>query len=603
MLKYKLKFFHLFLFFFIFVLHQYLYLDFFPNENSKLGHDFEYFLPNFIFGKVWFQKNFLSLPWFNPALCCGIPFHADPQTGFYSIQQIFYILFEPITATKILFTYFSFFGFLGMYLLLRKNFKISFLISLLGATMFIFNGFFIFRFIVGHIAYINFSLIPIYCYFLIESFTNKNIFLKKVYLALSALVLSSFFYSGASPIMPLLIICIFSILLFFYLKTNDLNVILFCSLKSFFIAFLISSSKITASLFFLKNFNRKIQPIYFENSIEYLNVIFKSLFFFPDLKYFNQNILNKNINNFSIHEIEYGITFIPLFIFLLFLLNFKKFFKLQNFNKVFLFSLGIFVLPIFLNINLFNFQSFWNSIPIIGSSWVQVRWSAIYIIPLILFTVIILEKLNFNKYKILILIPLFFAIFFQNIYRDKSYYNSQLYDPKDMVELSQKLNDTNFVKNFSINGYATVVNKDDQIILNNLKRNDYFAFNLSSAYCYQPLFGYNLEKFPNNNILFNKKVKLSPERDLIIGELNNINDKKKFNFFNPSCFLFPNENNCLPGDLFDKTKENSLKDFLNYKKFDFRKNIVQNISDYLSLVSLIMVIIFLIRNLYLYKKT
>ena len=603
MLKYKLKFFHLFLFFFIFVLHQYLYLDFFPNENSKLGHDFEYFLPNFIFGKVWFQKNFLSLPWFNPALCCGIPFHADPQTGFYSIQQIFYILFEPITATKILFTYFSFFGFLGMYLLLRKNFKISFLISLLGATMFIFNGFFIFRFIVGHIAYINFSLIPIYCYFLIESFTNKNIFLKKVYLALSALVLSSFFYSGASPIMPLLIICIFSILLFFYLKTNDLSVILFCSFKSFIIAFLISSSKITASLFFLKNFNRKIQPIYFENSIEYLNVIFKSLFFFPDLKYFNQNILNKNINNFSIHEIEYGITFIPLFIFLLFLLNFKKFFKLQNFNKVFLFSLGIFVLPIFLNINLFNFQSFWNSIPIIGSSWVQVRWSAIYIIPLIFFTVIILEKLNFNKYKILIIIPLFFAIFFQNIYRDKSYYNSQLYDPKDMVELSQKLNNTNFVENFSINGYATVVNKDDQIILNNLKRNDYFAFNLSSAYCYQPLFGYNLEKFPNNNILFNKKVKLSPERDLIIGELNNTNDKKKFNFFNPSCFLFPNENNCLPGDLFDKTKEKNLENFLNYKKFDFRKNIVQNISDYLSLFSLIMVIIFLIRNLYLYKKT
>ena len=48
MLKYKLKFFHFFLFFLIFVLHQYLYLDFFPNENNKLGHDFEYFLPNFI---------------------------------------------------------------------------------------------------------------------------------------------------------------------------------------------------------------------------------------------------------------------------------------------------------------------------------------------------------------------------------------------------------------------------------------------------------------------------------------------------------------------------------------------------------------------------
>ena len=171
-----------------------------------------------------------------------------------------------------------------------------------------------------------------------------------------------------------------------------------------------------------------------------------------------------------------------------------------------------------------------------------------------------------------------------------------------MVELSQKLNDKNFKKNFSINGYATVVNKDDQIILNNLKRNDYFAFNLSSAYCYQPLFGYDLENFPKNNILFNRKIKLTPERYLIVGELNKSNDNKKYNFFNPSCFLFPSENNCLPGDLFDKKEKENLQNFLSYKKFHFKKNNIQNISDYLSLFSFLIIITLLMRNLYLYKK-
>ena len=86
-----------FLLFFIFLIHQNTYLNFFPNENGFLGHDFEYFMPNFLFGKIWFEKNFLNIPWFSPSFCCGIPFYPDPQTMFFSIQQIFYIIFEKLT--------------------------------------------------------------------------------------------------------------------------------------------------------------------------------------------------------------------------------------------------------------------------------------------------------------------------------------------------------------------------------------------------------------------------------------------------------------------------------------------------------------------------
>ena len=602
MFKNKLNLFHLFFFFFIFFLHQIIFLDYFPNQNNKLGHDFEQFLPNFVFGKIWFKNNFLNIPWFSPSFCCGTPFYPDPQTAFYSIQQIFYFLFNPILATKILFSYFSFLGFCGMYFLLRKNFNISFIFSLLGATLFIFNGFFIYRSIIGHIAYINFSLIPIYCFFLIESFTNKNSYIQKISLLLSALIFSSFFYSGAGPIMPLIIVSIISINLIYYLKIDNFKLVLVSTTKSIIFGLLISISKISASLFYLNNFKRNISPMYFENPFEYLNVVFKSLFFFPDLEYFNKTVVNTSITNFGIQEVEYGVTFIPLMVLLIFLFNFKKFFKIKNFNKILLFSFGIFLFPIILNTNILNFQSFWSSLPVFGSSWVQIRWSAIYIIPLIFFTVIILEKFKFNKYKIFVSIALFFIIFFQNTYRDKSFYDNQLYDPIDLVKFSKKLNEPNLEKNSLIKGYAAVVDKDDQIILNNLKRNDYFTMNFSSAYCYQPLFGYDLENLPKNNILFNRKIKLTPERYLIVGELKKSNDNKKYNFFNPSCFLFPSENNCLPGDLFDKKEKENLQNFLSYKKFNFKKNNIQNISDYLSLFSFLIIITMLLRNLYLYKK-
>jgi hypothetical protein len=74
--------------------------------------------------------------------------------------------------------------------------------------------------------------------------------------------------------------------------------------------------------------------------------------------------------------------------------------------------------------------------------------------------------------------------------------------------------------------------------------------------------------------------------------------KRIFNFLNPSCFLFPNENECKPGDLFRKDQENNLFNFLKYKKIIFKKNIIQNISDYISLITFLVLLIFLTINSY-----
>ncbi len=81
--------------------HQIIFQNFFPNSSSHLGHDYSLALPNLIFGKIWFQNNFFSIPWFSPSFCCGVPFFSDPQTGYYSFQQIIFIFFSPLMALKL----------------------------------------------------------------------------------------------------------------------------------------------------------------------------------------------------------------------------------------------------------------------------------------------------------------------------------------------------------------------------------------------------------------------------------------------------------------------------------------------------------------------
>ena len=98
--------FFVFLFLFIFIVHQYIFQNFFPNSKDLLGHDYEYFIPSFVFGKIWFSNNFFSVPWFTPSFCCGIPFYADPQSMYYSIPQIIFLIFNPILSVKIFFLFF-----------------------------------------------------------------------------------------------------------------------------------------------------------------------------------------------------------------------------------------------------------------------------------------------------------------------------------------------------------------------------------------------------------------------------------------------------------------------------------------------------------------
>ena len=130
-----------------------------------------------------------------------------------------------------------------------------------------------------------------------------------------------------------------------------------------------------------------------------------------------------------------------------------------------------------------------------------------------------------------------------------------------------------------------------------------FIYNFSPLFCYNPIFGYNLEQLPKSKFTFYSMVKINDNLISYMGDPKLVINNET-NFFNPSCFVFPKENNCIPGDLSKKNQIQNLEKFLNYKKFDFNLSTSQIIFNYISLISFILTIIFILYYLILkiFKK-
>lgn len=572
----------------ILIFHQILFQKFFPNNESYLGHDFEQFVPNLMFGKIWFQKNFLSIPWFTPSFCCGIPFYADPQSTFYSFYQLIFILFDPVNSIKIIFFILSLFSYIGMFFLVRK-FGFSKYSSLLCACLFLFNGFFVYRAIIGHVAYLSFIFIPLYCFFLIKSCEETSIRSNIFYLLVSSIFFANFFHSGSGPIILIIFSSIFFIVLFYAHFQNSIKIFF-----NFFISLLfgtfISLSKVVSSLFLLSNFSREYPPTEFNSFLSYFINFFYSFFLEVDQKYFNKSLTS--MISFGKHEMEYSLSIVPIMSLLLITMLDKKHFKInfKNFNFLFILVI-IFFLPIYFNVNFLNQYNFNSQIPIIKSTWVQFRWMAVYIIPIIFLTGLLIENIKINqRYKNYISIGFIIIMLVQNFTKDnENYLQSASYNIQDSLEFSKKLEENKIEP--KINGSSVLLNKDGTI-KNITTRNDVFYFSYSPLMCYQPLFGYNLEKLDKKNIKFYEKKILDDGSILYYSNIDKKN--KEFTFFKPFCFLFPDENNCIPGDIFEKEEFENMKNFLNYEKIEFKQNKIQIISNYVSLFSFILFFVFII---------
>ena len=116
---------------------------FFPGPNG-MGHDHAGLMPALLADYYWGRSSGLfTPPWFTPAFCGGIPYLADPGTGFYSFPSFFVRLLglDPLAAAYSTFLSFIFVGFLGTYLFCTQRIALSIYGALLAALLFSLNGF------------------------------------------------------------------------------------------------------------------------------------------------------------------------------------------------------------------------------------------------------------------------------------------------------------------------------------------------------------------------------------------------------------------------------------------------------------------------------
>ena len=222
---------------------------------------------------------------------------------------------------------------------------------------------------------------------------------------------------------------------------------------------------------------------------------------------------------------------------------------------------------------------------------------AIYILPLIILSGFLLENSKFSsRFKKYISFLFIIILISQNYLKDNSIYiETASYNMKDSEIFNEKLN-----KNFKprIHGPSALINDDGTIKKIRNKKMMHFTILSHTLFCYQPIFGYGLEKLKTNNIKFDSRKILNDKSILYYSNINE--SKNTITFFNPSCFLFPKENNCLPGDIFQDDEKQNLIKFLNYEKLNFNLSKIQIISNYISLISISFSLIFL---LYIFIKS
>ena len=576
-------------------------LIFLPYLDTGFFHyDFQSFLTRFIFGKIWFLKNGLSVPWFGPHICCGIPFYGDPESQYYSLNQILFLFLHPLSAMKTIFILYSLIAFYGTYLLLKKTFLLSYNSSLLGSTLFLFNNYVSFHYLSGHMSWGIFSAIPFYFYLSsIPCNANDNDKFRLIfYILISGLFLALMIHSGGTRMIVEIMLSLYFITLLHVYRFKSFKILIFITISTI-LGLLISSSKIFAAWSFVSGISRDLPPLYFKNFADFISVFFQFFFLVPDDEIFYK--LENVSALLGIEEFSFNVSVVPLILSILFIRTIPSIPK-NNIQKLSLMAifLGILII-ILLNFSNTDVGQLVQKIPIITTDWITFRLLAPLIFLLIIFSSFVLERLKFKKEN-LIIISLIFIIFFQNFIFDKNkLLGGFMFSLKPLFnhDISSKN-----VDDYKIENIISITGEKNEFT--GPKQHYHFLENESMTFCYFSNFGYDLEYLAPivQDLIFNSKINLTPRKDIDLYEnpsLSRYPEKNlrgailyrgdplkekngKLNFINPACYLYPNENNCKDNFHFKDYEKKELIKFLNYRPYKFNLSQTQILLNYLSVI-------------------
>ncbi|MGW8246905.1 MAG: hypothetical protein ACWGOV_02240 [Acidiferrobacterales bacterium] len=558
-----------------------IFFRFFPNRYGLTGEDFSLFLPRLLDGYIWAKNNsILQVPWFTPSFCGGEPAYPDPQNIYFTLTQLLTTFFNPLQSIYFTVVLMTIAGYTGIYFLLRTVFRTSASTAILGSTLFLFNGFFIYRIVQGAIVYHALMLLPWMLYFAFKgSVRNRPHFINPLVLngIMVGLIAAYWVYSGMVNILLPLGFSILLILLGLA-RSGKLDARSIKTMAIGFVVFLlVSASKMSAEFYYLGNFDRAFYPLPGTKSLlTGIYLTFRTLFF-PSTHSDMQFYLVNRVWGLGRHEFEFGVTFVPLIIFLTYFVNkiivaARSGFEITRPGFRFYINFAIVVIlliPVALNYYQPDWNRFLKSLPVLKNSSTLIRFNVMYILPVVILSSVLLEKLvRPGLGKIMLSGACVATVILVNATTDKSFYDKGYFDPKGIdtaynrIKQSGKIPTIHAVGNIE----STAHFADRSLVFSD------FTLGISRLRCYEPMFGYRLEALPM------KTLHPGP-----VGDVTN----DRLNIKNPACYVFPKENSCEPGDHFKVSQKTEAGLFTSYRPFQFNLPIRQVVLNYVSVFSVL----------------
>lgn len=582
------------IFFLLLLAYHLIFCDYFPLPNGRMGHDYALTLANFTDGFLWFKNNgFLTPPWFTPSFCGGQAFFADPQSAFYSVPQFLSFIFDPLQAVYLAFLLFAAFGYWGMYAFSSSCLRLNRLSCIVAGTVFMFNGFYSHRMMIGHYGFQAFMLAPLIAFLLLHRPHIKILSSANGFLAIAAGAMVAYcFHSGLTTLMIPSALSVIALACIVSLRSDNpvWKPFLIRGAIATILAIGLCASKLNANVSLVSNFTRDYYLLPGISDIwGLLEFVFQSLFYSSEHVYQTVTPLWENMQWKAMpHELAFSVTAIPLIIIIIRLgtlalaiakTKSKNTFTNSKCNKSqsqgrhnIIISVTILSIILLIPIALLYYSPQWNTvlkkIPIINATTSPFRWLIIFL-PLIA-ACTGLACNGARKSSELLAIIILIGIPILNGLENREFYRLQNYNPAPLIDFYHKVRNSQEVPKI-------------QVVGSMMADNSQLASGISPARCYNPLYGYKLEKLPNT---------------LRVGPIDLISQDRTLNFYNPACSVFPKENSCKPFDKYREDQLSDLKRFSSYRPFNFQKSSLQKIAEAItstSLLFLLMLPILLIR--------
>jgi hypothetical protein len=228
-----------------------------------------------------------------------------------------------------------------------------------------------------------------------------------------------------------------------------------------------------------------------------------------------------------------------------------------------------------------TWTAFLKMLPIIRNSSSLLRWFAAYILPVALVSGVALDRLSSlagEKLPVLRGAKLAWLLtgaaglvtLVALLLTDRSVYGPAdigAYNPATMEAAWHDAYATG--RGPPVNEIAILKDEGGQIDKHSLLRQDMMAAGKSQLFCYDPLFGYRLETFPQGTLHPGSVFEQTPGP---AGPVLNIK--------NPACYVFPGANACKPGDAFPAAAIDQATRFVSYREFTWRKPIWASMADW-----------------------